>query len=50
VLVQIHLEAVEHVDAELAENAGSRCDEAYAQFFRRWRRRAEARNGDNCSH
>ena len=34
VLVQIHLEAVLHVGAELREDAGLRRDEADAQFFR----------------
>ena len=48
VLVQIHLEAVEHVDAELRENAGARRDEADAQLLRR-RRRAERSTAQQCA-
>ena len=46
VLVQIHLEAVLHVGAELREDAGLRRDEADAQFFRRRvERRADQKTG-----
>jgi hypothetical protein len=48
VLVQVHLETVLHVNAELRENAGLRRDETNAQFFRcrRWRavRRTDQQN------
>jgi len=35
VLLEIHIEAVAHVLADLGEQAGHRRDEAEAQFFRR---------------
>ena len=42
-LVEIHLEAVDHVLADLGKDAGHRRDEADAQFFRLRARRKRCR-------